>query len=530
MRKDGIKQNDPDILRQEGLPTNLLTEVWRKDTYEKLLKLDQLEGKEYKIPYQTHVVYFTHLENPTPIKDLYLKKYYSNLVNLSKENANFKFYFWTNNPDIVPNNIKEFPNFEIRDVSEFKDHKLFPIFSKLIEDGQLDSRKFVQASDVARIVVLENYGGIYHDIDYEVLNAKEMNKYMRSFDYFNAKEDDNKTVGNAYIAAKQGHPIVKEMSNLIDRNLNKLDPLPDYIKYPNNLFNKVLMETGPVAITIATFKALNKDGNIDMVFPDKILYDFLYVRAVIDNPGVHIPLLQKDFEGLKLTVIGADMFSGNWGSINKWEYFDEIEYNVERALDAIAKGLDVNVKDEFFASTALHNSVFRGKLQIASSLIEKGAEINAADDYLRTPLHYAAKLGDVSMVKLLLDKGANASAIDIDGLIAYNLSTDNTVKNILNPEANTSDGSEENNDVINTALELQADGEIVPLETLTNISNPKKNYYLIKKIEPVSDGAAEEINTIHDNISWEMTLVCTASLAGLAAATGMMYYCYHNSA
>ena len=400
----------------------------------------------------------------------------------------------------------------------------------MIEDGQLDSRKFVQASDVARIVVLENYGGIYHDIDYEVLNAKEMNKYMRSFDYFNAKEDDNKTVGNAYIAAKQGHPIVKEMSNLIDRNLNKLDPLPDYIKYPNNLFNKVLMETGPVAITIATFKALNKDGNIDMVFPDKILYDFLYVRAVIDNPGVHIPLLQKDFEGLKLTVIGADMFSGNWGSINKWEYFDEIEYNVERALDAIAKGLDVNVKDEFFASTALHNSVFRGKLQIASSLIEKGAEINAADDYLRTPLHYAAKLGDVSMVKLLLDKGANASAIDIDGLIAYNLSTDNTVKNILNPEANTSDGSEENNDVINTALELQADGEIVPLETLTNISNPKKNYYLIKKIEPVSDGAAEEINTIHDNISWEMTLVCTASLAGLAAATGMMYYCYHNSA
>jgi ankyrin repeat protein len=227
------------------------------------------------------------------------------------------------------------------------------------------------------------------------------------------------------------------------------------------------------------------------------------------------------------------MSSGNWGFINNWEYFNDIEYNVERALEAISKGFDVNAKDDFFASTALHNAVFRGKLEIASKLIENGADVNALDDYLRSPLHYAAERGNKAMIKVLLDKGANASAIDINGEVAYDLSKDFDAKNISNPEAEVSDHTNENISTENLCAEKNSPQIIANLEaTASNLTNdisinmPKRSYYLIKQIEQVLDHEVEEINSVHDNISWNMTLACTTSLVGLAAATGTIYYCY----
>ncbi len=56
-----------------------------------------------------------------------------------------------------------------------------------------------------------------------------------------------------------------------------------------------------------------------------------------------------------------------------------------------------------------------GHEAIVRLLLEKGAYIEATNNYDSTPLKWAAQRGHEAIVKLLLEKGANIEAKDNDG-------------------------------------------------------------------------------------------------------------------
>lgn len=60
----------------------------------------------------------------------------------------------------------------------------------------------------------------------------------------------------------------------------------------------------------------------------------------------------------------------------------------------------------------IHDAVRDGKVVLVEDLIRKGANVNARDENLSTPLHVAAECGDVGMCKLLLRHGADPNAKD----------------------------------------------------------------------------------------------------------------------
>jgi ankyrin repeat protein len=60
---------------------------------------------------------------------------------------------------------------------------------------------------------------------------------------------------------------------------------------------------------------------------------------------------------------------------------------------------------------ALHIAVIRNDHEIAQELIELGIEINARGDLGHTPLHEAASMSDLSMIKLLVEAGADVYAL-----------------------------------------------------------------------------------------------------------------------
>ena len=121
---------------------------------------------------------------------------------------------------------------------------------------------------------------------------------------------------------------------------------------------------------------------------------------------------------------------------------EQAEGNV--ALQSNSTSPDVNAKDER-GRTQLHLAARRGDLENVKSLISKGANVNARDEYGDTPLldtknvevvkylvsqganvntsnkngftllHTAAYEGDVDVVKFLISKGANVNAKNIDG-------------------------------------------------------------------------------------------------------------------
>ncbi len=64
-------------------------------------------------------------------------------------------------------------------------------------------------------------------------------------------------------------------------------------------------------------------------------------------------------------------------------------------------------------STALHYAANDGKLQLANSLIDHGADINASNaNWYRSVLSWAANNARIEMIKLLLSRGADPMSLD----------------------------------------------------------------------------------------------------------------------
>jgi ankyrin repeat protein len=94
---------------------------------------------------------------------------------------------------------------------------------------------------------------------------------------------------------------------------------------------------------------------------------------------------------------------------------DEGYYTTMRISDLLTFGADLEARDSR-QRTPLHCAALKGKKADAVKLmIEKGAEVNVADEGGATPLHYAAKSGDVDAIRLLIKAGADLEARTREG-------------------------------------------------------------------------------------------------------------------
>ena len=81
---------------------------------------------------------------------------------------------------------------------------------------------------------------------------------------------------------------------------------------------------------------------------------------------------------------------------------------------ALTGPVDVAARDDA-GRTPLHWAADGGHVSIAAALLNMGAEVDAVDDEGQTPLHYAATVELPEMCCLLLESGADPEAEDEDG-------------------------------------------------------------------------------------------------------------------
>lgn len=87
---------------------------------------------------------------------------------------------------------------------------------------------------------------------------------------------------------------------------------------------------------------------------------------------------------------------------------------LEIARSLIENGANVNAKDPR-GVTQLHVAAATGSAPIAQLLIDNGAFINAQDELGRTPLHWASQYNNKAMTSLLIAHGASTIAKDREG-------------------------------------------------------------------------------------------------------------------
>ena len=113
------------------------------------------------------------------------------------------------------------------------------------------------------------------------------------------------------------------------------------------------------------------------------------------------------------------------------------DINTVRSL--LTAGCDVNIQNQskdsgYFGERALSEAAFWDQEEIAKLLIESGAEVNGQAERQITALHRAARLGNVEMVKVLLDAGADPKLADDRGQTAADWATRPDIRRLLLPK------------------------------------------------------------------------------------------------
>ena len=86
----------------------------------------------------------------------------------------------------------------------------------------------------------------------------------------------------------------------------------------------------------------------------------------------------------------------------------------------VGKGANIHAKGNFNYKP-IHHTITNGCENIVEFFIDIGIGVNDADRDGWTLLHYAADCGQLEIVRLLTDKGANIYAKDNNGLIPSDL-------------------------------------------------------------------------------------------------------------
>ena len=97
----------------------------------------------------------------------------------------------------------------------------------------------------------------------------------------------------------------------------------------------------------------------------------------------------------------------------------------------VAKGADVNFTSPSTGFTALTGAVSQRHARIADLLVRRGAEVNHVYEGTLTPLVVAASHGDLDLVRLLLDHGADPNLGAMEGKSALDIAKEKGNREIV---------------------------------------------------------------------------------------------------
>jgi len=170
------------------------------------------------MPKNIHHIWFTNENSPRePNTDTIIK---TNAL-LLNDQVDWTHALWTNNKALIPKTVSKLEDINIK-VFEIGD--LISSAACDLIQYNIEKKYWGIASDIARLVILEQFGGIYTDVNYilDHLPWQEMSNYK-----FFAQSRDGVHIGNYFIASTPHNKILTTWLGYIEDNLS--DAPPPYI-------------------------------------------------------------------------------------------------------------------------------------------------------------------------------------------------------------------------------------------------------------------------------------------------------------
>ena len=140
----------------------------------------------------------------------------------------------------------------------------------------------------------------------------------------------------------------------------------------------------------------------------------------LNNISVKDYLLKKIFPSKPYELRGSE------------EFMDAAKFN---NIDLVKQGLhrssEYLIQYDYFRQTPFHWAAKLGYYDMLKIMLEYSKMVNVFDRELRTPLYLAALNNQKKCVEILLENGANAYLKDKNGELPENVTSDNSIRLIL---------------------------------------------------------------------------------------------------
>ena len=300
------------VLREEGLDIyksyQKLDQLYRENHPDIACKYEVLMAKdEPSIPLITHSIWLTNLDSPVELTDKFIG-WFKGSCGLHLAKNGWKHYLWVQKKDKLPKTVKvlEEAGIEIRELESLEEGDFQSLKGSF--SNEISESRFGRASDILRCVLLNKFGGIYRDIDFEM--TRPLTGLTLAYDFFAGIEFPYSYPCNAIMGCRPAHPIVGKMLEIIARNYDP-EKAPAYIKESLKVGGErlaTLCLTGPIALGVALKSILHSSGPIAFGQPIKKQPDGRKDRNIILPPEV----FYTHGYGGAVCSFGWHAFAGTW--------------------------------------------------------------------------------------------------------------------------------------------------------------------------------------------------------------------------
>lgn len=160
------------------------------------------------------------------------------------------------------------------------EEKIVPLCNNEQKKWFYTTKNFGPKSDLARLLILEKFGGIYCDTDFECL--KSMDLFINTTTFFAGTIfSANPEIANGIVGSIPNHPLIQKTLKQLTAKTNK-----------TNKTIAILNETGPAFFTKILLQNKNDWTSTDVIFPTHYLYPFPNFE---DTPDITLNTIHEKF-------------------------------------------------------------------------------------------------------------------------------------------------------------------------------------------------------------------------------------------
>ncbi|CDW75833.1 UNKNOWN [Stylonychia lemnae] len=232
-------------------------------SYQKDAFLRAKDLNEIKIPKVIQYVWFTN-----PLKEKELLDYAGGMSDIETTVATmnqhgFSYNLWVNG-EAKLTKTRQYAQkigITIREIDELRGDDILSNQAIDIVQEYIAAKRFAEASDLARLVIVHRFGGVYLDGDNVVFQYDPLLNNLDFFFFAHPYAGGSYNIENAMIASAPNNYILHNMLlDILDRKLNKKKVFQS--ECLNRSFLIAFYNTGPIRLTISYNKAL-KEGYLD---------------------------------------------------------------------------------------------------------------------------------------------------------------------------------------------------------------------------------------------------------------------------